>query len=74
MSQYVGIVRSHRRIKRALHRIELIYQEVESMYNECSPSLELLELRNMSNVAYLVTEAALQRKENKGLHYSIDCA
>lgn len=42
------------------------------MYNECLPSLELLELRNMSNVAYLVTEAALQRKENKGLHYSID--
>ena len=74
MSQYVGIVRSNRRLKRALRRIELIYQEVESMYNECSLSLELLELRNMSNVAYLVTEAALQRKENKGLHYSIDCA
>lgn len=72
MSQYVGIVRSNRRLKRALRRIALIYQEVESMYNECLPSLELLELRNMSNVAYLVTEAALQRKENKGLHYSID--
>lgn len=74
MSQYVGIVRSNRRLKRALRRIELIYQEVESMYNECRPSLELLELRNMTNVAYLVTEAALQRKVNKGLHYSIDNA
>lgn len=72
MSQYVGIVRSNRRLKRAVRRIALIYQEVESMYNECVPSLALLELRNMCNVAYLVTQSALKQKQNKGLHYSID--
>jgi L-aspartate oxidase len=72
MSRYVGIVRSDRRLKRALRRIALIYQEVESMYNECIPSIELMELRNMSNVAYLIAEAALHQKENRGLHYSID--
>jgi len=72
MSNYVGIVRSNLRLNRALNRLELIYRETEELYDKSVLNTELCELRNVINVAYLIIKMALQRKENRGLHYSID--
>lgn len=72
MSSYVGIVRSNLRLQRALDRLNLLYQETEALYNKSILSPRLSELRNMINVAYLVIKQAIARKENRGLHYSLD--
>lgn len=72
MSSYVGIVRSDLRLKRALDRLEIIYQETEELYDRSILTINICELRNMINVAYLVIKMATQRKESRGLHYSID--
>lgn len=72
MSNYVGIVRSDIRLKRALDRLEILYQETELLYEKSVVSVALCELRNMINVAYLIIKFASQRKESIGLHYSID--
>lgn len=72
MSNYVGIVRSNLRLKRALDRLEIIFKETETLYERSVLSVEICELRNMINVAYLVIKMAKQRKESRGLHYSID--
>jgi len=72
MSSYVGIVRSNLRLQRALDRLNLLYQETEELYNKSILTPRLCELRNMINVAYLVIKQAIARKENKGLHYSLD--
>lgn len=72
MSNYVGIVRSNLRLKRALDRLEIIYKETEELYERSVLSVEICELRNMINVAYLVIKMAMDRKESRGLHYSID--
>jgi len=72
MSNYVGIVRSDLRLKRALDRLEIIYRETEDLYNKSIISVPICELRNMINVAYLIVKMAQQRKESRGLHYSID--
>ncbi len=72
MSHYVGIVRSEQRLKRALNRLEIIYQETEILYNKSHLSRQLCELRNLINVAYLITKMASNRKQNIGLHYSLD--
>lgn len=72
MSNYVGIVRSDLRLKRALDRLEIIYQETEDLYNQSIISVEICELRNLINVAYLIIKMAQQRKESRGLHFSID--
>lgn len=72
MSNYVGIVRSDLRLKRALDRLEIIYRETEDLYNKSIISVPICELRNLINIAYLVIKMALQRKESRGLHYSID--
>lgn len=72
MSNYVGIVRSDLRLKRALNRLEIIYKETEELYEKSVISVEICELRNMINVAYLVIKMAMERKESRGLHYSID--
>jgi len=69
---YVGIVRSNERLNRALRRCKLIYEEVKSMYDESKISEEILELRNLIEVAYLITYSASLRKESRGLHYNID--
>ncbi|MFN4112192.1 MAG: L-aspartate oxidase, partial [Ignavibacteria bacterium] len=69
---YVGIVRSNERLNRALRRCKLIYDEVKSMYDESKISEEILELRNLIEVAYLITYSASLRKESRGLHYNID--
>lgn len=72
MSNYVGIVRSNLRLKRALDRLEIIYKETEVLYHASIITEAICELRNLINVAYLVIKFAQQRKESIGLHYNID--
>jgi L-aspartate oxidase len=72
MSSYVGIVRSNLRLKRALDRLEILYRETEELYDKSILTVKLCELRNMINVAYLVIKMAAQRKESRGLHFSLD--
>jgi L-aspartate oxidase len=72
MSNYVGIVRSNLRLQRALDRLEIIYRETEDLYEKSIVTLEICELRNLINVAYLIIKMAQQRKESRGLHYSLD--
>lgn len=69
---YVGIVRSNERLARALKRCNLINDEVKQMYDVSKISEEILELRNLSEVAFLITYSASLRKESRGLHYNID--
>jgi len=72
MSNYVGIVRSNIRLKRALDRLEIIYRETEDLYDKSILTVKICELRNMINVAYLIIKMAMQRKESIGLHFSLD--
>lgn len=72
MSNYVGIVRTHRRLRRAYSRVELLYREHEKLYRESKVSVPICELRNMINVSYLVIKMAMARRENVGLHYNLD--
>lgn len=72
MSNYVGIVRSNVRMKRAMDRLRIIYGETETLYERTVVSPALCELRNMINISYLVVKAAMQRTENRGLHYNSD--
>ncbi len=72
MSNYVGIVRSDLRLKRAWDRLDLLYEETENLFKRVKISKELCELRNMINVGYLITRMAIERKESRGLHFTID--
>ncbi|MDY5969011.1 MAG: L-aspartate oxidase [Bacteroidales bacterium] len=72
MSNYVGIVRSDLRMERAFNRLNLIFRETEDLYNRSVMTEELCELRNLIDCAYLITKQAMARRENRGLHYSID--
>lgn len=72
MQSYVGIVRSNLRLKRAYDRLELLYKETESLFQRSVVSKEICELRNIINTAYLVIKFAMQRKESRGLHFTID--
>ncbi len=72
MRDYVGIVRSDKRLKRAINHLDLIYNEVEELYKESKVSTSLCELRNMINVAHLIITQSLERTENKGGYYNID--
>ncbi|MCK8491877.1 L-aspartate oxidase [Spirosoma sp. RP8] len=74
MSNYVGIVRTNRRLKRAMDRLELIYLEHEELYRQSKVSAPICELRNMIEVAYLVIKMAMARRENRGLHFNLDNA
>lgn len=69
---YVAIVRSNIRLQRALDRLEIIFEETEKLYIESKLSQKLCELRNMINAGYLIIKGAQQRKESRGLHYTID--
>ena len=72
MESYVGIVRSNTRLTRAWNRLDILYEETESLFKRSKASKELCELRNMINVGYLITRQAMERKESRGLHYTID--
>jgi L-aspartate oxidase len=72
MSSYVGIVRSNVRLRRALDRLWLLYQETETLYNSTTLSPQLCELRNLITIAYLVTRSASMRHESRGLHFTTD--
>ncbi len=72
MSNYVGIVRSNLRLKRALDRLNIIYQETEDLFDKSIVSEPICELRNMINVAYLVIKLAMKRTNSIGLHYNLD--
>ncbi len=72
MSNYVGIVRSDLRLKRAWDRLDLLYEETEMLFKRVKISRDLCELRNMINVGYLITRMAIERKESRGLHYTVD--
>jgi len=72
MGYYVGIVRSDLRLKRAWNRLDILYQETEQLFKRSKPTRELCELRNLINVAYLIMRQAMERKESRGLHYTVD--
>ena len=72
MSSYVGIVRSNLRLQRAFDRLEILYRETEDLYKKSVLNPEICELRNMINVGYLIIKHAMERKESRGLHYSLD--
>jgi L-aspartate oxidase len=72
MSTYVGIVRSDLRLKRAWVRLDILYEETESLFKRSIASKDICELRNMINVGYLITRQAIGRKESRGLHYTLD--
>lgn len=72
MSSYVGIVRSNLRLKRAFDRLDILYRETEELYKRSVLIPEICELRNLINVGYLIIKNAMDRKESRGLHYSID--
>ncbi len=72
MGSYVGIVRSDLRLKRAWVRLDILYEETENLFKRSKASKEICELRNMINVGYLITRQAMERKESRGLHYTID--
>ena len=72
MSNYVGIVRSDLRLKRALDRLKIIYDETEELFDKSIINIEICELRNLINVGFLIIKMAQLRKESRGLHFSID--
>lgn len=72
MSNYVGIVRSQIRLKRAFDRLEILYKENEALYDITVITQKLCELRNLICVGYLIIKHAMRRKESVGLHYMID--
>lgn len=72
MGTYVGIVRSNLRLDRAWNRLDILYEETEKLFKCSKASREICELRNIINVGYLIMRQAKERKESRGLHYTVD--
>jgi len=72
MSAYVGIVRSNLRLDRAWNRLDILYLETEKLFKTSKVSRRICELRNIINVGYLIMRQAKERKESRGLHYTLD--
>lgn len=72
MWNYVGIVRTTKRLERALHRIEMLKNEIYEYYQDYKVSKNLIELRNLVLVSEMIVRCAMERKESRGLHYTLD--
>ncbi|HMH20198.1 MAG TPA: L-aspartate oxidase [Puia sp.] len=72
MSDYVGIVRTHTRLQRAMKRLDLLHEEIEALYEASAVSPQLCEVRNLITVGYLIVKEAQFRRESRGLHFNTD--